>query len=229
MTSTPRAADQSTTLPDATASHEHASPASSAPSSAGSSRSVPPSAGAQAVEGLRRQYGGAALAGTLGCSDSILRAIAKCERRPGPKLRAKLAALGVALGSWEAPPVAAGAPPAAPAPAPPAAAPATALADAVGTTLAECEANVLRLRRQAEAAAMDTLCSHRDRATVGAALNHAIRHLSKLRGEDELTEARITKSPAFARVFEVIREAAKPYPAACAAIAAAVAKLGGTP
>lgn len=75
-------------------------------------------------------------------------------------------------------------------------------------TIEVCEANVARLQRQAEAADRDDESSPADRATIGRALSTATEQLIRLRGEETLTEQRIIRSPAFARVLDAIDRAA---------------------
>ncbi len=71
---------------------------------AGDEAPPPPTQGAprgpELLEVLRLERGGRRLAAELNVSESLLRAIARRERRPSPELRGRLAALGVPEDSW---------------------------------------------------------------------------------------------------------------------------------
>jgi len=194
-------------------------------------RTVPPSEAARLLGAHVTRSGPKVIAEQLGVSVTAVRLVAACQRRAGTDLQGKLASppFGIPVEAWTAPPGQEAAT------SPPTAIPSLVASSGqdgegpLGPTIVICEANVRRLEQQAEAAALDPLCSHRDRAGVGAALNHALRHLARLRGEDELSEGRILKSPAFGRIIAAIREAGAPFPDACRAIGAALTKIAGTP
>lgn len=80
------------------------------------------------------------------------------------------------------------------------------------STLEACEANVARLQRQAEEIENDAEASPADKATIGRALSAAINQLTIRRGEETITEQKIVRAPAFARVLDVIDRVATEHP-----------------
>jgi hypothetical protein len=155
--------------------------------------------GSRRVAALVAKYSAAQVGRKLALTSTAVRLIAVGARRPAASVRAKLArAFDVKTSSWdelagEAEPATQALPP----------------REAPGSTLALAEANVARLTSIAEAATLDAACSHRDRASASAALNAAIKALSRARGEEAITEARILKSPAWADIRDTIVEVTK--------------------
>ena len=79
--------------------------------------------------------------------------------------------------------------------------------------------------RQRAAREADT--SIRDLAVIDAAYSKAIATYGRLSGELELTEAQITRSPAFERLLAVMFKALEPYPVAADAITKALDGIDG--
>ena len=156
------------------------------------------------------------IAKKLGVSEAMIRALSSGERAPSARMKARLLAVyGVPLVSWDVASTAGHEP----ATSAPATRPGPGL---VGSSAEECEANVARLRHQAELLDRDPLVAPRDRTAAGAALNAALRHLSRLRGEDEITEARIARSAPYRRIVQTLRTALRPWPHALRAVADAL-------
>jgi hypothetical protein len=160
---------------------------------------------AAALTALRKRHGGTALAGKLGVSDALLRAVAKGERRCAPKLRTKLTSFGIPASAWDQAPVVMPVPislPVSPV--------APTVAAGLGTTLAEIEATVLRLKRQNEAVDADPLSSHRDKATLAAALNQALRARSRALGEEDVTKGKVLASRQWKELRTALAQALAP-------------------
>lgn len=190
-------------------------------------RSVPPSAAAHALAELGRRCGWLTLSRAVGVSEALLRAIAKSQRRASPDLRSKLLAHGIELAAWEAPPGSDG-----PSPSPSGASRANGTPDvplappacpvvpeaitegADVSTVGEAEENVRRLRRACRKAEADPLVSARDQAALGSAMDRAVRQLSRLRGEDDVTELQLSRSEVFQRLKRDLVEGLRPIPGA---------------
>lgn len=71
----------------------------------------------------------------------------------------------------------------------------------------------------------DATASYRDRASVAAAKNAALRTLASMRGETQVTETQVLRSPSGQRVLGVLFAALRGYPEACAAAADALERL----
>ncbi len=185
-------------------------------------RTTRPSAGSAAVSEIVKRSRAVDVAKRLEVSESLVRAVATGQRRPGPALRTKLSEtydLDPAL--WDA------------SAAPSKLAAATGRAPSspprvVGTSLAECESNIARLRKIAEDAANDPACSHRDKATAGSALSAALRHLARLRGEGDITKSQIVRSQHWSAIVETIASALLPFPEAAGVVVKALRELDGT-
>jgi transcriptional regulator with XRE-family HTH domain len=98
----------------------------------------------------------------------------------------------------------------------------------LGTTLAEVEANVLELKENLRRAKEDPKTSIQERMAITRTIDHALRHLSKVRGETEISRAQILRSPHWAALLEAISVALGPFPEAALAVAKAMRELAGT-
>jgi transcriptional regulator with XRE-family HTH domain len=77
---------------------------------------------------------------------------------------------------------------------------------AVRSTITELEENVAMLKLNRDRTFEDPDSSARDKTAAGAALTAAINRLSQARGEAEITEVRIAKSPAWIKLRTAIIE-----------------------
>jgi hypothetical protein len=92
----------------------------------------------------------------------------------------------------------------------------------LGTTLEEAIANAQRLRKIAESTANDPHESARVAAQAGGAFTAALRQVSILRGEEEVSEARLAKSPIFQAHIAKVLGVLKNFPEALDAVVQAM-------
>lgn len=157
--------------------------------------------GSRAVSLLSTKYGVGMVARKLGITERAVNYIANGLRQPlGPTRKRLAEVFDVEPDSWKRKPSAAPPPASSLEPVP------------VGSTVAELEANVAALKAAALATNQDRFASARDRTTAAAALTAALKALSRARGDEEISEARIVKSEAFGRVRAAIVEASKGCP-----------------
>ena len=166
----------------------------------------------------------------LGVTGRAAEHYAKGDRMPRPQVRAKLAALGVPESAWGV--AATGTPTRTTrrAPAPVTADGATsariaARVAATAPTREQQEALVVDLDAMLVDALADDKASYRDRASVAAAKNAALRTLASMRGETQVTEVQVLRSPAGQRVLGVLFDALRAHPEACAAAAEKLEQL----
>ena len=198
-------------------------------------RSVAPTEGARLLDGLRQRSGASTLASRLRVTEGMVRAVAACRCRPGPRMRAGLAEFGIPVTAWDVEPVAvpvAPLPPVPPTPPAPVARVFSSRApspeEGVGSTLAEVEGQIVRLKRQANAADADPLASIRDRAQIAQALNVALRMRASVLGEGEMSNATVARSAPFRRLLGSMVRALEAFPDAAAAVLAALEREQGS-
>lgn len=179
---------------------------------------------AKVTETLARRLGGFAQLGRrLGVTGRAVQNYAEGKRVPRPAVAAKIVALA-REGGKDAP-----ARPSGP-PASSDARKARSLRPRVAATapsLEQQEALVRDLDELLVAALADPTAGYRDRASVANAKDRALRTLSDMRGEGQVTEATILRSKAFGRIYAVVLDALKPHPSAAMAVAQALEALEG--
>ena len=142
---------------------------------------------------------------------------------PRPATRAKLqAAAGIPAEAWDAPAGSFVATPTMPEPR----APIEREAPSESTSTREdLESTIMDLRADlADARRADSGASWRDKSALAKALMSAVKLLAQIRGETDITEAVVVKSPHFRAHWGAVIEALGPFPEARAAVEAALAK-----
>jgi hypothetical protein len=140
---------------------------------------------------------------------------------PEPDSRAKLERIvGIPVADWDGPP----------APLPAVQAAETTLVSALppdASAKSRAYAHMVDISRRYQAAIDSGKATVRDLATLDRAYSTAIATYGKLSGELELTEAQITRSPAFARIATTIFNALADHPQAAEAIVKALRRFDG--
>lgn len=202
-------------------------------------RKAAPSAGSVELGDIVRRSRVVEVARRLEVSESLVRAVAAGQRRPGPELRAKMFEVyGIVLAVWDLSPAPAPATSeahrapvvadVAPNPVPkPTTVAAPAGAEPLGTTLEMLETNLKGLQQIADEADDDEFCTTKDQTAARAAVTAAIKALSKARGEDALTPSKVIASPAWAEAWTVVLDALEPYREALLAVQTAFRKVRG--
>lgn len=192
------------------------------------------SAGAQEFTQFVNRFRAAVVARKLEVDESNVRSWAKGKRRPSEGVKAKIAEhFGVEVGRWNEPPdtgqrTTSGQAPVGGGQAPVGGPP---LRRAVDGTTESLQADILERINQLVTEANDAKsgASVRDRAALFNAATSAVRNLSRLRGEDQVTRARILASGAWrelnAALVAVHAEVLKAHPELLRAIQERLAAL----
>jgi hypothetical protein len=95
----------------------------------------------------------------------------------------------------------------------------------LGTTLEEVEEVIRQLKQDRRDAELDPAMTLRNRAVISTSLAAALRQLSRVRGETELTARQVIESPHFGRVLDALIVVLRPHREAWMAVRAELKRI----
>jgi DNA-binding XRE family transcriptional regulator len=155
-------------------------------------------AGSRALSVVCMKLGPTAIAKRIGVTAKAIHYLATGKRHPSSPTQKRIAKhFEIPIDAWssEAGPAPAFVPP---------------VLEQARSTLLEAEANLAVAKAARDRALGDKHATTRDLTTSAVAVDRAIARLTEARGEDDISEARIANSPAWAKLCRKIVEALRP-------------------